>query len=80
MVLTNNTEINPAQTESSKTAARGELSLNIIMVRITLVSARPIADRRILLVIAVHNAAIISIIRIIKFICRLPSKNIVYGQ
>jgi hypothetical protein len=57
MQLMNMADINPAQTDSSKTAASGELSLNIIIVRIMLVSASPITERNRRAVITVHAAA-----------------------
>lgn len=59
MVEINKTGINPAQTDSSNTAAKGESSLNIIIVNTRLTSARPIAERSKLRVITVHKAAIV---------------------
>jgi hypothetical protein len=57
IVLTNTAVISPVQTESSNTAAKGELRRNIIMVIIALVEARPIVDFKRLLVMTVHKAA-----------------------
>ena len=45
IVLMKMAEIRPAHTDSSNTAANGEDSWNIRMVRMALVSARPMADR-----------------------------------
>jgi hypothetical protein len=56
IVVTNMTEINPEHTDSSKTAARGEFSLNIITASIALVMASPTTDLISLIVTTVHNA------------------------
>jgi len=64
IVLINNTEIRPAHTDNSKTAAKGADSLNISTATTALVKASAIAARNKLLVITVHNAAIIMIISI----------------
>jgi hypothetical protein len=74
-VLTNNTEINPAQTESSKTAASGEFNLNISAVNIKLVNASPIAERSRLRVITVHKAAAAKIIKMMASMCKLSPQN-----
>jgi hypothetical protein len=60
--------INPAQTDNSKTAAIGEESRKIRIERIALVIARPTAERSNRVVIAVHKAAVTKAIRIIMFI------------
>ena len=64
MVLIKRTEIKPEQTDNSKTAAKGEFSWNMMIVRIKLVSAKPIAERNKLLAITVHKLAAINAKRI----------------
>jgi hypothetical protein len=61
MMQKNNADINPAQTDSSKTAAKGLFSLNINIASITLVKASPIAERNKLRVMTVHRADAASI-------------------
>jgi hypothetical protein len=65
-VLTNNTGIKPAQTESSNTAANAEFSRNISIVSTTLVSAKPMAERSKLLVITAQRADITIKIKIAR--------------
>jgi hypothetical protein len=67
MVEIKTTEIKPAQTESSKTAASQESKRNISMVRTALVSARPIAERIRLLVMTVHSPDKTKVTRITEF-------------
>jgi hypothetical protein len=56
MVAIKTTEINPEQTDNSKTAASGARRRNIKIVNMALVKAKPIADLKRLRVITVHSA------------------------
>jgi hypothetical protein len=64
----NTANINPAQTDNSKTAAIGDASLNINIERIALVIARPMAERSSLVAIAVQSADITNAVSITKFV------------
>jgi hypothetical protein len=79
MQLMNIADINPAQTDSSKTAASGELSLNIIIVSIMLVIANPITERNRRAVITVHRAANTNAIPSTMFIVISTLQKFVFG-
>jgi len=64
ITLINKTGINPAQTDNSKTAAKGAFILKIIRVNMALVKAKPIAERKRLLHITVQSAALTNNIKI----------------
>jgi hypothetical protein len=70
MVLMKITVISPAHTESSKTAARGDASLNMIMERITLATASAIALFTRLPFMTAQSEAIVRSIRSVKFIVK----------
>jgi hypothetical protein len=73
IALKNITETNPVQTESSKTAARGDPSLYMIIDKTALVRARPIAALKSLDVMTVQSAKKRRTTRRIIFISRALS-------